>query len=97
MKSRAAANDMTVSAYVAKMVRDHLGEGELDAAERDWVHAHYEANVAKRQRADEKTAAGYYRRKRRGRPRKRGPKKGWKKALQKNAASPAPAPRKAAS
>lgn len=79
LKSLADDVGKTVSAYVAKMVRLHIGERNLNEKEKLWVSQHLEANLIRRAKADEKTANGYYKRKRRGRPRKPGPKKGWKK------------------
>lgn len=79
LKSLADEVDETVSAYLAKLIRAHIGERQLNETEKLWVSQHLEANLVRRAKVDEKTANGYYKRKRRGRPRKPGPKKGWKK------------------
>ena len=79
LKSKADAAGMTLSAYVGKLVREHIGEVTLTEVEQAWIKTHYEANLARRARADHMTAAGYFKRKRRGRPRKPGPRKGTKR------------------
>lgn len=78
---------VTMSAYLAKMVDDHVGDRRLNAPEKEWVSAHYEANRVRRTKADAKTATGFYKKKRRGRPRKPGPRKGAKPSLFANSLS----------
>lgn len=79
LKTLADASGETISAYVAKIIHGHVGERDLTDAEKVWLDEHLQANLARRARADELTAKGYYKRKHRGRPRKPGPRKGWKK------------------
>ena len=79
LKSKADAAGLTISKYVAKMVDEHLEKRELSEEEKVWVGEHFEMNKARRARADKMTAAGYYKHKRRGRPRKPGPRKGTKR------------------
>ena len=69
----------TLSKYVADMVSKHVGDRELTEDERKWFDEHLEMNKARRARADRMSAAGYFKRRKRGRPRKPGPRKGWKK------------------
>lgn len=40
LKPKADATGMTVSAYVARLVREDVGEVELTDAERKWVEEH---------------------------------------------------------
>ena len=80
LKTLADEAKMTMSAYAAKLLHDHVGERELNDTEKVWFDEHFAANTRRRQKADEMTAAGYYKRKRRGRPRKPGPRRGKKKA-----------------
>ena len=74
IKALAESEGSTVSAYVAKMIHDKVKDRALGEAERAWIAEHLELNLVRRAKADAKTAAGYYKRKRRGRPRKPGPK-----------------------
>lgn len=82
IKALAESEGSAVSAYVAKMIHDKVKGRALGDAERAWVAEHLELNLARRARADAKAAAGYYKRKRRGRPRKPGPK-GTKRKVRK--------------
>lgn len=88
LKTLADRAGKTISAYVAELVRGHLTHRELDSAEMSWVAEHLEANLARRAKADERTAAGYYKKKRRGRPRKPGPRKGKRKKVVSTTLSP---------
>lgn len=81
LKTMAETAGMTVSAYVAKMVDDHVDDRALSESEKSWVNAHYEANKIRRTKADAMTANGYFKKKRRGRPRKPGPRKGSKRII----------------
>ena len=74
MKSLADSKGVAVSAFVAGMVHERVKGHKLDVAERAWIAEHLEMNLIRRAKADAKTAAGYYKRKRRGRPRKPGPR-----------------------
>ena len=70
---------VTLSKYVADMVSKHVGDRDLTEDERKWFDEHLEMNKARRARADKLTKSGYFKHRRRGRPRKPGPRKGWKK------------------
>ena len=74
LKSLADSDGVAVSAFVAGMIHEKVKGHKLAAAERAWISEHLEMNLIRRAKADAKTAAGYYKRKRRGRPRKPGPK-----------------------
>lgn len=82
LKSLADSDGVAISAFVAGMIHEKVKGRKLDVAERAWIAKHLEMNLIRRAKADAKTAAGYYKRKRRGRPRKPGPKgkkrKVWK-------------------
>ena len=80
LKSLADSKGVAVSAFVAGMVNERVKGHKLDVAERAWIAEHLEMNLIRRAKADAKTAAGYYKRKRRGRPRKPGPKGKKRKA-----------------
>ena len=81
LKSLADSEGVAVSAFVAGMVHEMVKGHKLDAAERVWIAEHLEMNLIRRAKADAKTAAGYYKRKRRRRPRKPGPKGKRRKAV----------------
>lgn len=76
LKSLADSEGVAISAFVAGMVHERVKGHKLDAAERAWIAEHLEMNLIRRA----KTVAGYYKRKRRGRPRKPGPKGKRRKA-----------------
>jgi hypothetical protein len=80
LKSLADSDRVAVSAFVAGMIHEKVKGRKLDVAERAWIAKHLEMNLIRRAKADAKTAAGYYKRKRRGRPRKPGPKGKRRKA-----------------
>ena len=80
LKTLADSRGETMSALVAKLIHDCVGERELTEQEKLWFDEHFVANTKRRKKADEMTAAGYYKHKRRGRPRKPGPRRGKKKA-----------------
>lgn len=82
LKSMADEDGVTVSAFVARMIHEKVDGRALDVAERAWISKHLEMNLIRRAKADAKTAAGYFKHKRRGRPRKPGPRKGKKRVLQ---------------
>jgi len=77
LRSLASESGKTASAYVAEMIRERVSGRELSESDRKWVSDRLKTNCHRRAKADAKTAAGYYRgkRKRPGRPRKPGPKK----------------------
>ena len=75
LKSLADSEGVAISAFVAGMIHEKVKGRKLDVAERAWIAKHLEMNLIRRAKADAKTAAGYYKRKRRGRPRKPGKKK----------------------
>ena len=79
LKTLADAAGVTLSKYVADMVSKHVGDRDLTEDERKWFDEHLEMNKARRARADKLTKSGYFKHRRRGRPRKPGPRKGWKK------------------
>lgn len=79
LKTLADEAGQTISAYVAQIVHERIGSGELTEAEQMWLDEHLAANTARRIKQDEWTARGYYKKRHRGRPRKPGPRKGWKK------------------
>ena len=74
LKSLADSDGVAISAFVAGMSHENVKGHKLDVAERAWIAKHLEMNLIRRAKADVKTASGYYKRKRRGRPRKPGPK-----------------------
>ena len=80
LKSLADSEGVAISAFVAGMIHEKVKGHKLDVAERAWIAKHLEMNLIRRAKADAKTAAGYYKRKRRGRPRKPGPKGEKRKA-----------------
>ena len=80
LKSLADSEGVAISAFVAGMIHEKVKGHKLDAAERVWIAEHLEMNLIRRAKADAKTAAGYYKRKRRRRPRKPGPKGKRRKA-----------------
>ena len=80
LKSLADSEGVAISAFVAGMIHEKVKGHKLDVAERAWIAKHLKMNLIRRAKADAKTAAGYYKRKRRGRPRKPGPKGKRRKA-----------------
>ena len=79
LKTLADEAGVTASAFVARMLRERVGERALTEKEQQWYDEHLEMNKVRRERADRLSKKGYFNRKRRGRPRKPGPRKGWKK------------------
>ena len=79
LKTLADEAGVTASAFVARLLRDRVGERALTEKEQQWYDEHLEMNKVRRERADRLSKQGYFNRKRRGRPRKPGPRKGWKK------------------
>lgn len=80
LKSLADSDGVAISAFVAGMVHEKVKGHKISDRERSWIAKHLEMNLIRRAKADAKTAAGYYKRKRRGRPRKPGPKSKKRKA-----------------
>ena len=80
LKSLADSEGVAISAFVAGMLHEKVKGYKLDVADWAWIAKHLEMNLIRRAKADAKTAAGYYKRKRRGRPRKPGPKGKRRKA-----------------
>ena len=80
LKSLADSEGVVISAFVAGMIHEKVKGYKLDVADRAWIAKHLEMNLIRRAKADAKTAAGYYKRKRRRRPRKPGPKGKRRKA-----------------
>jgi len=76
LKTLADEAGVTLSAYIAAAMKDKIEDRALNEKEKAWYDQHYNANLDRRFRENEKTAAGYYKHKRRGRPRKPGPRKG---------------------
>ena len=74
LKSLADSDGVAISAFVAGMVHEKVKGHKISEREETWIAKHLEMNLIRRAKADAKTAAGYYKRKRRGRPRKPGPK-----------------------
>ena len=79
IKTLAEEQGKTVSVLMGEKVRELVGDRELTEDERKWFDEHLEMNKARRARADKLTKSGYFKHRRRGRPRKPGPRKGWKK------------------
>ena len=75
LKSKADAAGMTLSKYLAQILKEFVDKRELTETEKAWVAEHYAVNKIRREKADEKTASGFYKRRHRGRPRKPGPKR----------------------
>lgn len=81
LKTLADDAGLTLSAYIASIVKNRVEDRALNAREKAWYEAHYNANLDRRMREDEKSALGYYKKKRRGRPRKPGPRSGKHKKV----------------
>ena len=79
LKTLADKAGVTASVFIARMLKEKVGDRALDDDEKRWYDEHLEMNKVRRARADRLTKNGYFKRKRRGRPRKPGPRKGWKK------------------
>ena len=84
MKTLADEEGITASAFVARLLRDRVGERALTEKEQQWYDEHLEMNKVRRERADRLSKQGYFKYKRRGRPRKPGPRKGWKRKERKD-------------
>ena len=65
---------LTVSKFVSGIIRNTVGDRALSEAEQKWVADHFEMGKMRRERADQMTKNGYFKKKRVGRPRK-----GWKR------------------
>ena len=79
LKTLAEENGKTISVLMGEKVKELVGDRDLTEVEQMWYDAHLEVGKKRRARADELNKKGYYKRKRRGRPRKPGPRKGTKR------------------
>ena len=79
LKTMADEAGLTVSMFVAGIIRKTVGDRPLTETEQTWVADHFEMGKLRRERADQMTKNGYFKKKRVGRPRKPGPRKGWKR------------------
>ena len=71
IRKRALGEGVTVNAYMANLIHEHVKYEEPRPELENWIAERYEANLQIRARADEDTAAGRYRSKhpkKRGRP-----------------------------
>ena len=59
---------------IADMICERVGDVVLTDEENTWAAEHFEMHKVRRARADRMSAAGYFKRRKRGRPRKPGPK-----------------------
>ena len=74
LKTLADKAGQTMSQYIADMICERVGDVVLTDEENIWAAEHFEMHKVRRARADRMSAAGYFKRRKRGRPRKPGPK-----------------------
>lgn len=71
IRKRAFREGVTVNAYMANLIHEHVKYEDPGPEMESWISERYEANLQMRAKADEDTAAGRYRSKhpkKRGRP-----------------------------
>ena len=68
IKFRAEAAGLTVNAYMASLIRKHVGGALIDQEMQNWIDAHRAMNLEARAKADKEVAKGKKQHKKRGRP-----------------------------
>lgn len=74
LKSLTDSDGGAISAFAAGMIHEKVKGHKKDAREKAWIAKHLEMNLICRAKADAKPAAGCYKRKRHGCPRKPRPR-----------------------